>query len=544
MIHGLARRWSLSGLMLASIFLLPLLALVGQSLLPDEAVFQHLKDTVLWHYVGNTVLLVVLVGVGSLLIGTPLAWLLAMCRFPGHKVFQWALLLPLAMPSYLVAYVYTDLFDYAGPVQRGLRYIMGFSSPADYYFPEVRSLGGAAIMLALVLFPYVYLLARTAFLEQSSNLVQASRIMGCSPWRSFFRLSVPMVRPALAVGVSLVAMETIADFATVNYFAVSTLTTAIYDTWLGLGSLGAAAKLSCITLLVIFAVIGAERYARRKQKHYQKQDDKPQDFVYQLSGTKGWLATGFCSLILLLAFFLPFAVLLDYAINYFDVSWNAKFLEYSLNSLWISLVVAIVCCLFSLMLMFVRRISPRKIDSVFPRIGSMGYAIPGTVLAIGVLIPLTALDFAINDLADYMAWQRPGLWLSGGTFALVLAFSVRFCAITIGSVENSYKRISPSLDMASITMGSGPWRLLGRVHFPLLRKGLLAGSLLVFIESMKELPAALLLRPIGFENLATYVYQFVSDEMLEQGALPAIVIVLVGLVPIILLNRSLEQTNH
>ncbi|GLP97360.1 ABC transporter permease [Paraferrimonas sedimenticola] len=544
MIHGLARRWSASGLLLATVFLLPLLALVGQSLLPDEAVFAHLLDTVLWDYVSNTVVLVALVVLGSLLIGTPLAWLVAMCRFPGHRLFQWALLLPLAMPAYLVAYVYTDLLDYAGPVQRLLRDVMGYTSPADYYFPEVRSLGGAAIMMALVLFPYVYLLARTAFLEQSVNLVQASRIMGCNAWQSFIRLSLPMVRPALAVGASLVAMETIADFATVNYFAVSTLTTAIYDTWLGLGSLGAAAKLSCVTLLAVFAVIGFERWARRKQKHYQKQDDKPADFAYQLKGWHAWGATGVCTLVLALAFVLPFAVLLDYAIAYFDSSWNSEFFQYSFNSLWMSALVALLCAAIALSLNFVRRISPRPLDSAAPRIASMGYAIPGTVLAIGVLIPLTAMDFAINDLADFLEWQRPGLLLSGGALALILAFTVRFCAIAVGSVENSYKRISPSLDMASISMGCGPAGLFGRVHLPLLRKGVLAGSLLVFIECMKELPAALLLRPIGFENLATYVYQFVSDEMLEQGALPAIVIVIVGLIPIILLNRSLEQANH
>jgi len=541
MILGLARSWSLAGYAVATILVLPLVALILQALQPDEAVFGHLMATVLPTYIINSLLLIFWVSLGALLLALPCAWLMARCEFVGRRYLQWALLLPLAMPGYIVAYVYTDLLDYAGPVQRSLRSIFGWSSPQDYFFPDIRTLGGAACMLSLVLFPYIYLLARTAFMEQSLSLAHASRIMGCSPWQSFWRLSLPMARPALAVGVALVAMETAADFATVNYFAVPTLTTAVYDTWLGYGNLTAAAKLSAIILLVVFSLIGFERFARRKQQLFQKQSRIQVIDLYRLSTAQTAVALSFCATLLLLAFLLPFGILLSYAIGYFEQSWDKSFWLLSLNSLSLALITSLICCLIALLLMFVRRISPRPSDALPSRLASTGYALPGTVLAIGVLVPLTMLDFAINDLADLLGLDGPGLILTGSVVALIFAFCVRFVAIAIGSVESSYKRISPSLDMVSLTMGQGPRQLLQKVHLPLLGKGLFAGALLVFIESMKELPAALLLRPIGFENLATYVFQFVSDEKLEHGALAAIVIVLVGLVPLIYLNRSLEQ---
>ncbi|MBW3513788.1 iron ABC transporter permease [Shewanella sp. NKUCC01_JLK] len=541
MILGLARSWSLAGYAVAALLVLPLFALIFQAFQPDEAVFGHLMATVLPTYIINSLLLIFWVSLGALLLALPCAWLMARCDFVGRRYLQWALLLPLAMPAYIVAYVYTDLLDYAGPVQRGLRSIFGWDSPQDYFFPDIRTLGGAACMLSLVLFPYIYLLARTAFMEQSLSLAHASRIMGCSPWQSFWRLSLPMARPALAVGVALVAMETAADFATVNYFAVPTLTTAVYDTWLGYGNLTAAAKLSAIILLVVFSLIGFERFARRKQQLFQKQSRIQATDLYRLSMTQTLVALSFCGMLLLLAFLLPFGILLSYAIGYFEQSWDKSFWQLSLNSLSLALITSLLCCLIALLLMFVRRISPRQSDALPSRLASTGYALPGTVLAIGVLVPLTMLDFAINDLADLVGIAGPGLILTGSVMALIFAFCVRFVAIAIGSVESSYKRISPSLDMVSLTMGQTPRQLLRRVHLPLLAKGLFAGALLVFIESMKELPAALLLRPIGFENLATYVFQFASDEKLEHGALAAIVIVLVGLVPLIYLNRSLEH---
>ncbi|MFQ1778411.1 ABC transporter permease [Aeromonas veronii] len=523
---------------------LPVIALLFSAFSAEGELFRHLADTVLLDYLGNTLGLVVGVVLLSLLFGVPTAWLVAMCQVPGRRALQWALMLPMAMPSYIVAYVYTDLLDYSGPLQAGLRALFGWNSPADYWFPAIRSLGGAAWVLALVLFPYVYLLTRASFLEQSVSLIHSSRLLGCTPWQSFRRLSLPLARPAIMVAVSLVAMETLADFATVHFFAINTLTTAVYDTWLGYGSLATAAKLSCLMLLAVVLLIALERRSRSRQQVFQKSMGHEQPLRYPLKGMSRWLAGLWCWGLVLAGFGLPFVILLEYGVRYFELSWTPEFVRFAGNSLAISALTALLAMEIALLLGFFRRLDG-GIKSLLPlRIAAMGYAMPGTVLAIGVLVPLTALDFAINDLAEWLGRQGPGLLLTGTITAIVFGYLVRFVAIAIGSVDSSMGKISPSLDMAARSLGQGDGGMLRRVHLPLVRRGLFAGAMLVFIESMKELPAALLLRPFNFDTLATHVYQFVSDEMLERGALGAIVIVLVGLLPLIWVNRSLDSPGH
>ena len=536
--------WIASGWACALLLVLPVLALLFSALSADGDLFAHLADTVLSTYLANTLLLVLGVVLLSLLFGVPTAWLVAMCQVPGRRALQWALMLPMAMPSYIVAYVYTDLFDYSGSVQAGLRALFGWQSPADYWFPAIRSLGGAAWVLALVLFPYVYLLARASFLEQSVSLIHSSRLLGSSPWQSFRRISLPLARPAIMVAVSLVAMETLADFATVHFFAINTLTTAVYDTWLGYGSLATAAKLSCLMLLAVVLLIAFERRSRTRQQVYQKSMGHEPPLRYPLKGGLRWLAGFWCWGLVLVGFALPFAILLDYGVRYFALSWTPEFVRFAGNSLLISTLTALLAMGVALLLGFFRRLDG-GIKSLIPlRLAALGYAMPGTVLAIGVLVPLTALDFGINDVAQWFGLEGPGLLLTGTLTAIVFGYLVRFVAIAIGSVESSLGKISPSLDMAARTLGQGAGGMLRRVHLPLVRRGLFAGAMLVFIESMKELPAALLLRPFNFETLATHVYQFVSDEMLERGALGAIVIVLVGLLPLIWVNRSLDSQGH
>ncbi|ALP40213.1 ABC transporter permease [Aeromonas schubertii] len=531
----MAGSW-LTGLLLA----LPIVALFVSAPSADGAVISHLVDTVLGTYVANTLLLMVLVVALSLLFGVPTAWLVAMCQVPGRRALEWALMLPMAMPSYIVAYVYTDLLDFSGPLQATLRTWFG----PELRLPEIRSLGGAAWMLALVLFPYVYLLTRASFLEQSVSLIQSSRLLGCSPWQSFRRLSLPLARPAIMVAASLVAMETLADFATVHFFAVNTLTTAVYDTWLGYGSLSAASALSCLMLVGVAALIALERLSRRRRQVFQKGMGHEPPLCYPLSPLWRALAAIWCWGLVLAGFALPFAILLDYAIDYAGPSWTPEFVRFSGNSLMISGLVALLAVALSLLLLFTRRLDG-GVKSLIPlRLAALGYALPGTVLAIGVLVPLTSLDFAINDLAEWLGMSGPGLLFTGTLTAIVFGYLVRFCAIAIGSVESSMGKIAPSLDMAARTLGERSVGMLRRVHLPLVRRGLLAGAMLVFIESMKELPAALLLRPFNFETLATHVYQFISDEMLERGALGAIVIVLVGLLPLIWVNRSLDGQGH
>ncbi len=536
--------WIVSSWATALLLGLPVLALIFSAFSADGDLFRHLADTVLFDYLANTLGLVVGVVLLSLLFGVPTAWLVAMCQVPGRRALQWALMLPMAMPSYIVAYVYTDLLDYSGPLQAGLRTLFEWSRPADYWFPAIRSLGGAAWVLALVLFPYVYLLARASFLEQSVSLIHSSRLLGCNPWQSFRRLSLPLARPAIMVAVSLVAMETLADFATVHFFAINTLTTAVYDTWLGYGSLATAAKLSCMMLLAVVLLIALERRSRQRQQVFQKSMGHEQPLRYPLKGVSRWLAGLWCWGLVLAGFGLPFVILLDYGVRYFELSWTPEFVRFAGNSLLISALTALLAMAIALLLGFFRRLDG-GVKSLLPlRIAAMGYAMPGTVLAIGVLVPLTALDFGINDLAEWLGGQGPGLLLTGTLTAIVFGYLVRFVAIAIGSVESSMGKISPSLDMAARSLGQGDGGMLRRVHLPLVRRGLFAGAMLVFIESMKELPAALLLRPFNFDTLATHVYQFVSDEMLERGALGAIVIVLVGLLPLIWVNRSLDSQGH
>ncbi|MCC0088447.1 ABC transporter permease [Aeromonas veronii] len=536
--------WITGSWAIALLLGLPVIALLFSAFSAEGDLFRHLADTVLLDYLSNTLGLVVGVVLLSLLFGVPTAWLVAMCQVPGRRALQWALMLPMAMPSYIVAYVYTDLLDYSGPLQAGLRALFGWISPADYWFPAIRSLGGAAWVLALVLFPYVYLLARASFLEQSVSLIHSSRLLGCTPWQSFRRLSLPLARPAIMVAVSLVAMETLADFATVHFFAINTLTTAVYDTWLGYGSLATAAKLSCLMLLAVVLLIALERRSRSRLQVFQKSMGHEQPLRYPLKGMSRALAGLWCWGLVLAGFGLPFVILLDYGVRYFELSWTPEFVRFAGNSLAISALTALLAMGIALLLGFFRRLDG-GIKSLLPlRIAAMGYAMPGTVLAIGVLVPLTALDFAINDLAEWLGRQGPGLLLTGTITAIVFGYLVRFVAIAIGSVESSMGKISPSLDMAARSLGQGDGGMLRRVHLPLVRRGLFAGAMLVFIESMKELPAALLLRPFNFDTLATHVYQFVSDEMLERGALGAIVIVLVGLLPLIWVNRSLDSPGH
>ncbi|KOO07949.1 ABC transporter permease [Vibrio hepatarius] len=534
--------WKTSSGAFALLLVLPILAIFFTAVGETDDLFAHLMSTVLPTYTYNTIVLVLGTMALALVFGIPSAWIMAMCRLPSERILQWALVLPLAMPGYIVGYIFTDWFDFAGPIQLLLRDLTGWG-PGEYWFPDIRTLTGAMFVLSLVLYPYVYLLARAAFMEQNVSLLQSARLLKCSPWESFRRISMPLARPSIAVGLSLVAMETVGDFGTVSYFAVNTLTTAVYDTWLGYSSLTAAAKISAIMLVIVILLLSAERFSRRRQKLFQSQFNSREDFRYELNGWKKWLALTWCWGLVCVAFIFPLGQLLIYAYKYFAQSWTSEFREFALNSLYVSIAAAIIGVSVALLVNFCQRLNPGRQSLAFMRLASMGYAVPGTVLAIGVMVPVLFMDHLVNDIAKAMEWGRPGLIFSGSMFAIIFAMVVRFSAVAIGSIESSLGKISPSLDMASRTMGCNSNQMLWRVHFPLVRRGALIAGLLVFIESMKELNAALLLRPFNFETLATYVYNFASDEHLELAALPAVLLVLVGLIPLVLINRSLEHTH-
>ncbi len=514
-----------------------LLASLGSS----SDLFSHLWQTVLPDYIANTLILGVLVVLLSLVFGALSATFVVHTNVLGKKYLRWLLLLPLAMPAYLVAYLYTDIFDYAGPIQRALRAWFGWQSPSDYWFFDIRTLPGAAIVISLVLFPYVYMLTRTAFEQQDQNLLRAGRLLGLSAKQSFFNVALPLARPAIAVSASLVLMETLADFATVNYFAVNTLTTAIYDTWLGYGDLAAANALASILMLMILFVVVAEQRARAGQGH---QSNRPNQYieVIKLSFAQQILVSGFCWLLVFAGFVIPFVLLILMAVENSNMTQFMALLTPSLNSIEVSFYAASIATGLALLFGLYRRLSADKWRILPLNLAGFGYAVPGTVLAMVLLSTFGPLDGYINDIANYFELSSPGLVLSGTIFAVVFAFVVRFAAIANGTIASGIEQIPRSVDFAPASLGAGLGKMLRKIHMPILRPSIWVAWLLVFIESMKELPAVLLLRPFNFETLSIQIYQLISDEILEQGALGAILIVLLGLVPIIWLNRSKELT--
>ncbi len=528
----------------AILVMLPVLSVFWLALFPTENIWPHLVDTVLPVYVKTTLLLLAGVGTLSAVIGVGTAWLVTMCNFPGRRIFEWALLLPFAMPAYLIAYLYTDLLEYAGPLQTLLRDTFGWQTAREYWFPEIRSLGGAIWMLTLVLYPYVYLLSRASFLEQSMSIRDASRIFGCSPLQSFFRVSLPIARPAIAVGLSLVAMETLNDFGTVDYFAVKSLSAGIYDAWLNMGNLGAAAQIATLMMMFVVLLISLERIARARQRQFTNADRFGTIERYRLSPAKSALATLFCALPVLLGFLIPFLVLGSYAIRRLDQLGEADFLAHASHSFTLSAMAALLTVVVAVILAYSKRLYPeRQSLTLAARFSSLGYALPGAVLAIGVIIPLATFDNSVDAFMREHFGFGTGLLLSGTPFAIVFAYCVRFLAVSSGSVDSSLAKVTPSMDMASRSLGQNPLQTLRRVHLPLVRGGLLTAVLVVFVDSMKELPATLILRPFNYDTLATYVYQYASDEMLETSALAAMLIVLVGIVPVILLSRSITSTR-
>ncbi len=533
--------WFVGTVVVAAVVALPVAAVLTLALLPEENVWAHLASTVLPSYVMTTLLLMGGVGAGTLAIGIATAWLVTMCRFPGRGLFEWALLLPFAVPAYVIAYVYTDLLEYAGPVQQLIRRIFGWQNSADYWFPEIRSLGGAVTMMSLVMYPYVYLLARAAFLEQSVTILDASRTLGCRPWESFVRVSLPSARPAIAVGLSLVSMETLNDFGTVDYFAVRSLTAGIYDTWLGMGNLGGAAQIASVMLIFVVMLITVERISRIRQRHFQGAKRIEALPAYRLSG---WRAVGsavFCGTPVVCGFLLPAVVLGSHAMERFDAVWTEEFQIFARNSLLLSAAAAAATVSLGTFLAYSRRLGGGRLLAVLVRSCGLGYAMPGAVLAVGIIVPFAAFDNALDELFRSWFGVATGLLLSGTVFAVIFAYVVRFLAVAIGAIESSLGKVTPSMDMAARSLGHGPGGTLVRVHLPLIRGGMLTAGLVVFVDCMKELPATLILRPFNFDTLATYVYQFASDELLEQCALGALLIVGAGLVPVLALSRAIAK---
>ncbi|MFW5909251.1 MAG: ABC transporter permease [Thiohalospira sp.] len=534
------RSWRPGLLLVTALLALPVAVVVGSLLRFDTAIWGHLAGTVLPGYITNSLVLMVGVGLGTFVLGTGTAWLCAVCRFPGRRVFEWALLLPLAMPAYIIAYTYTGLLDGAGPVQTGLRAFTGWET-GSYAFPEIRSRSGAALMLTLVLYPYVYLLARASFLEQSASALNVARTLGLGPWRMFTRVALPMARPAIVGGLSLALMETLADYGTVKYFGISTFTTGIFRTWFGMGDAAAVAQLAAILLAFVFAVILLERASRRGAQYHHHGTWQPAP-AFHLTGWRAAGAFVACLAPLALGFLVPAGQLLTWSLEVAGTI-DTEFATLAGRSVGLAMITAGLALVLALFLAYGQRLLPGRLPAAAVRVAGMGYAVPGTVIAVGVVIPFAAFDNVLDGWMREAFGVSTGLLLSGTLAALVFAYLVRFLAVSLNTVESGLGRVRASMDEAARTLGHGPLATLRRVHLPLIRGSLLTAMLLVFVDVLKELPATLVLRPFDFNTLAVRAFELASDERLREAAPPALTIVAAGLIPVILLSRSITRAR-
>ena len=526
----------------ALLIAIPILAVIVSLFQSGDGAFAHLAETRLGLYVGNTLKLALITAIGTAIVGVGTAWLVTMCRFPGRRVLEWALALPLAFPAYVLAYAYTNLLDHPGPVQSALRAAFSLG-PRDYWFPEIRSLGGAGMMLTLVLYPYVYLLARAAFLQQSVVAFEVSRTLGHGPWDSFFRIAIPMARPAIATGIALVLMETLADFGTVSHFGVSTFATGVYRSWILMGDRVAALQLSACLLVFVLILLTMERIQRRAARYHPagKRFTGPPEF--QLTGTRAIAATVFCAIPTIFGFALPLLVLGHMTWEGGHDLFGPRYLGFAMNSLLLAGAGAAITVALALFLGYAARLSHSPVTRISNRIASLGYAIPGSVIAVGLLVPLGALDNLIDGWADALFGISTGLLLTGTIAALLYAYVVRFMSVALQTVEASLEKVTPSMDYASRALGRSAKGTLLSVHIPLIRGGLLTAALIVFVDVMKELPATLIMRPFGFDTLAVQAYRLAEDERLLQASTPSLAIVAVGLIPVVLLTRQIGRSR-
>ncbi len=537
------RQWSL--VTTATILGLPLFVILWVSLLQlwqgDHATLNHLWETVVPEYVRHSILLMLGVAVGVTLLGVSTAWLTTTCRFPGQRLLSWALLLPLAMPAYITAYTYTGMFDFAGPVQSTLRDIFGWGY-GDYWFPEVRSLGGAILVLSFVLFPYVYLISRATFLQQSATTLEAGRSLGLNPWQCFMRLALPLARPAIVTGITLALMETLADYGTVQYFGVTTFTTGIFRTWYGLGDLYGALQLAGMLLVAVIALILLERWSRR-QARYDKHASRPaQPFI--LTGGKAIAASILCWLPLFLGFLLPALQLTLWSVERYETWLSPDFWSLTVNSFLLALIAALLVVGIALWMSYGRRQLPTRIVRTSVAFAGLGYAIPGLVIAVGLMLALSRLDHGIIAVSESWFGVNPGLILSGTLFALLFAYTVRFLSVALQTINAGLAEIKPSMDEAAAIQGYSPLKILRRIHLPLLRPSVFTALILVGVDVLKELPATLVLRPFDFNTLAVRAYEMAGDERLADAGPPALMMVIVGLIPVILLSRAMLKSQQ
>jgi iron(III) transport system permease protein len=518
---------------------LPVIVVLGFLAAPFGDVWRHLADTVLLRYVVNTVWLLLGVGASVLVTGVATAWLVTMCAFPLRRLFEWALMLPLAVPGYILAYTYTGLLDVAGPVQSSLR-DWGVLAPGAW-FPPIRSLGGAIAMLGLVLYPYVYLLARASFLQQSVAALEVSRTLGRGAWHSFVHVGLPLARPGIAAGLALALMEVLNDFGTVQYFAVDTFTTGIYRAWLAMGSPAAAAQLSAALMAFAVALVILERASRGEASFHHTGARYQRLPGYRL---RGWRAAGavfVCAMPVLIGFAIPGATLVRWAAGSADEVLDTRLFGYAMNSLILATASAGLITAVAVAVAYALRLRPRPWAIAAARLATMGYAVPGSVIAVGVLLPFAWFDNALDRWMRETFDVSTGLLLSGTIAAVLFAYLARFFAVAFNGVEAGLAKITVGMDAAARTLGLGPGRTLLRVHLPMLWSSVLTAGMIVFVDVMKELPATLIIRPFNFDTLAIRAFAMASDEQLRAAAVPSLAIVIAGILPVILISRGIAK---
>lgn len=535
--------WRLGALAVAGVVALPLLGVASSLLSWQGELWRHIAETQLSDIIGNTIVLLVGVGLGTTIIGTGTAWLVTMCRFPGSRTLQWTLLLPLVMPTYIIGYAYADLLTFAGPLQSALREATGWGR-GDYWFPDLGSASGVAFLFMLVLYPYVYLAARAAFLSQSQSLLEASRILGHGPWRTFFRIGLPLARPAVAAGLALALLETLADFGTVQYYGVHTFTTAIYRTWYGMGNREGAAQISLVLIAIAIVLIALERRSRGRARFAIASNLRYLAEPVPLAPGPALAALAACGLPILLGFVLPTLHLAQLAVTSGALVADHRFIGDTINSLVLATLAAIIIVGLALFLSYAARLARRRALNRTIEFASLGYAIPGAVIAVGILLPLALADHGIDRVTQGLLGLSSGLLLSGTAFALILAYTVRFLAVGMANVAPGLAAIDPAMDASARVLGARPRQVLRYIHLPMLRAPALTAGIIAFVEVLKELPATLLIRPFNFDTLAIGVYRFASDERLAQAAVGSILIVAVSLVPVILLSRTVVAAER
>ncbi len=526
--------WPLAAGAVALLVATPILIVVSSIATPSLDVWKHLWETQLTELIWNTLILIAGVGLGVAVLGTGLAWLVTMYRFPGRAAFEWLLILPLAMPAYVIGFVFLAIFDYAGPVQSWLRHVFG----PGIWFPDVASPGGVVLVMTLVLYPYVYLLARAAFLEQSEATLEAAHALGANRRKVFWKIALPLARPSIVAGLALALMEALADFGTVAIYGFDTFTVAIYRVWFGLFDRGAATELASLLLLFTLTLYLIERSLRGRARFYQTEGKVRPATPKRLTGWKAGMATGVAGLVVVVAFVLPVAQLILWTVADLGGSDYDRYSEYMLNTLTLGAVTTIVAVAAAVVVSYGLRLSRSRLVAAFGRIASMGYALPGSVIAVGVLVPLAFVDHSLDALLLAFWGTGSGLVLTGSMVGLVFAYLVRFLAVSCQTVEASLLKITPSMDMAGRSLGVSQGGVLWRIHLPLIRGGLCTAAILVFVDVIKEMPATLLLRPFGYETLAMRVWELTSESLWQAAALPALTIVAVGILPVLILART------